>query len=181
VEVRDFLAPWSDIAYRHIPAGSPYGPLDFRFAARATENRWNGAGDPTLYLARDAAVAIAEFARHIDLDRPRGLAAAVGSRQLYRIEVRVDALLDLRDDQLLTLMGIADPAGYLLDKRKARALATFVRANTDAQAILVPSVAFLDDLTRWNCVLFLEKCPADPGAWFPRVTPGDTFHLGSGP
>jgi len=179
VDVRDYLGPRSGIAYRHIPAGSPYGVLDFRFAARATENRWNHAGDPTFYLACEAAVAIAEFARHIDVDRPPGLAASVSPRQLYRIDVRLVALLDLRDVRLLTLLGIADTAGYLLDKRKARALATFIRTNTDAQAVLVPSVAFLDDLTRWNCVLFLEKCPADPTIWFPRVTPEHRFHLES--
>jgi hypothetical protein len=30
------------------------------------------------------------------------------------------------------------------------------------QALLVPSVAFLDDQARWNLVLFLEKLPPDP-------------------
>ena len=56
--------PWSGAAFRHSPADSPYGVLDFRFAGRAADSRWNYPGAPTLYLAGDRGVALAELARH---------------------------------------------------------------------------------------------------------------------
>ena len=56
--------PWSGAAFRHIPAGSPVGVLDFRFAGRSADNRWNAQGEPTVYLASDRGVALAELARH---------------------------------------------------------------------------------------------------------------------
>ena len=49
----DFLEPWSGFGVRHIPEGSPYGILDFRFSSRAKNNRWNVEGQPTLYLASE--------------------------------------------------------------------------------------------------------------------------------
>lgn len=48
-----------------------------------------------------------------------------------------------------------------LDVEVARATATFVRRTTATEALVVPSVAFLDDASSWNLVLFLEKLPAD--------------------
>lgn len=35
--------------------------------------------------------------------------------------------------------------------------------------MLVPSIAFLDDLTRWNLVVFLEKLPTDSASWIHRT------------
>jgi len=57
VPLDDLVAPWSGDALRHIPAGSPFDVLDFRFAGLGAENRWNDPGQPTLYLAGDAGVA----------------------------------------------------------------------------------------------------------------------------
>ena len=56
-----YLQRWSGTALRHIPAGSPYDVLDFRFAGRGTDNRWNQSDSPTLYLAGDEGVLIAEW------------------------------------------------------------------------------------------------------------------------
>jgi hypothetical protein len=36
-----------------------------------------------------------------------------------------------------------------------------LRRTTSAEGLLVPSVAFLDDASRWNLVLFLEKLAQD--------------------
>src|SRR4051812_16670198 len=47
-----------------IPDGAIYDILDFRLAGQSHENRWNVYGEPTLYLASDHRVAIADFARH---------------------------------------------------------------------------------------------------------------------
>jgi hypothetical protein len=51
----------------------------------------------------------------------------------------------------------------------ARTTATLVRATTSANAILVPSIAFLDDLTRWNLVVFLDTLPVDTSTWITRT------------
>ena len=58
------LAGWSGDAYRHIPKTSPFDVLDFRFAGLGADNRWNTPGQPTLYLAGDEGVLIAEWGRH---------------------------------------------------------------------------------------------------------------------
>jgi hypothetical protein len=63
-----------------------------------------------------------------------------------------------------------------LNPEVARATATFIRHTTSVEALLVPSVAFLDDPTRWNLVLFLEKVPQDLNA-FVSVTPAGTFRV----
>jgi hypothetical protein len=53
----------------------------------------------------------------------------------------------------------------------ARATARFLRLTTSAEGLLVPSVAFLDDPSRWNRVLFLDKLPADVSSYMSA-----TFH-----
>ncbi len=73
----------------HLPAGA-------RYTGRATANRWNAAGEPTLYLAGDVGVAIAEFARHLNVERAPAPAPVVAARTVYRLAVRVEHLLDLR-------------------------------------------------------------------------------------
>ena len=55
------LQRFAGSALRHIPAGSPFDVLDFRYAGRAADNRWNEPGYPTLYLAGDEGVVIAEW------------------------------------------------------------------------------------------------------------------------
>ena len=70
----DLITSWSGIAYRHLPARSPYGVLDFRSAGRAVDNRWNDQRAPTLYLASDIGVVIAEFGRHFEQNRTPTLA-----------------------------------------------------------------------------------------------------------
>jgi hypothetical protein len=42
--------------------------------------------------------------------------------------------------------------------------------------MLVPSVAFLDDFTRWNLVVFLEEVAGDTSLWITSVTPGGPLH-----
>ena len=69
--------------------------LDFRFAGRATTNRWNYAGEPTLYLARDRGVAIGEFARHLQERRAPPAARQIVARQLFGLRLAVDRVLDL--------------------------------------------------------------------------------------
>jgi len=154
---------WAGTAFRHIPAASPYHVLDTRFAVRATNNRWHEVGDPTLYLAGDVGVALAEFARHFQERRTSELLLVRQRRALYRLELRLDAVLDLRDTTVQQALGLHGGAQRFLDIQVARATATFIRRTTAAQGLLVPSMAFLDNAARWNLALCLEKLPSDLG------------------
>jgi RES domain-containing protein len=170
--VAPLLRPWSGVGFRHIPAGSPFGVLDTRFAGRSTDNRWNDAGDPTLYVAGDRAVAIAEFARHLQERFSATAAAMLIERAMYRLDLRLRAVLDLRDPHARTALGQPHDVYQFLDIAYARATANFVRRTTAAEALFVPSMAFLDDTSRWNLVLFLEKLPADLTSFITPVADG---------
>ena len=164
------IRPWGGVGVRHIPANSPYGVLDTRFAGLVGDNRWNRAGDPTFYIASDQGVALAEFARHFKEREDAALAPLAVERALYELSVDIQALLDLREIAVRAALGFHGGARRFLDAEVARATATFIRRTTSAEALLVPSVAFLDDPARWNLVLFLEKMPPDLRT-FIKVTP----------
>lgn len=151
--------------------------LDFRFAGLGAINRWNVQGERTLYLASDRAVAIAEFARHLQDERPLALAGIIGERQLYRLEIAIDLTLDLRDAALTQQLSLHEAPTTFLDKSVARAVAGFLRVTTLAQAVLVPSIAFLDDPRRFLLVCFLDKLPADPGLWIASTMAEGVFSL----
>lgn len=93
----------------------------------------------------------------------------MATRTVYRLHLHLDAVVDLRDSGLTSNVEGDDPPGWLIDKERAHSVARHLRSATPAQVLLVPSVAFLDDLTRWNLVVFLDKLPADPQAWIQRV------------
>jgi RES domain-containing protein len=157
--VEDLIATWSGAACRHIPDGSPYSVLDARFAARSRTNRWNRPGEPTLYLACDHGVLIGECARHQREERAPALAPGMFARRIYDLHLRLDALLDLRDERAHAALSLRDAPACFLDREVARATAGFLRTTTPAQALLVPSLAFLDDPQRWVLFLFVEKLP----------------------
>lgn len=116
---------------------------------------------PTLYLASDQAVALAEFARHLREERSREIVAGLLERQVFRLDLEIQFLLDLRDPAVTREVSLRDALACFLDRQTARAVALFLRRTTPAHALLVPSVAFLDDPERWILVLFLEKLPSD--------------------
>ncbi len=163
----DRIGPWAGTAYRHIPADAAYDIRDLRFAGRRSSGRWHWQGQPTLYLASDAAVAIAEFARHLALDRGGG--AVPARRAVYELGVKLDRVVDLRDPTVLRLIGRDDAPECWLDPRIARAVATFFRDSLDGQAVLVPSVAHLDVPDRFNVVCFLENLPEKTRVFLPRA------------
>jgi len=171
------IRPWGGVGIRHIPSNSPYGVLDTRFAGRVGDNRWNQAGDPTFYIASDRSVALAEFARHFRERQNPTLASAAIERAVFELDVQLRAVLDLREPSVRTALGLHGGSQRFLDTQVARATANFVRRTTPAEALLVPSVAFLDDSARWNLVLFLEKLPPDLND-FIHVTPVGTFRVG---
>lgn len=164
------LKPWSGSALRHIPAGSRFDVLDFRFAGRSGENRWNEPGQPTLYLAGDEGVLIAEWGRHFVVNRTKQLQAMTVERAVYRLELSLEAVLDLRDARVWRELSLDSCPACFLTIAVARATASFVRATTDAQGLLVPSMGLLDQLDRWCLVVFLDKVPADPASFIASVT-----------
>lgn len=167
------LEPWSGAGYRHLPAFVPADKaLDFSRAGLSSTNRWNVAGEPTLYIAGDIGLAIAEWGRHFAENRNEapGLIHDTVERTVYRLDLTLAQVLDLRAPDLWADLMLARAPHCFLDRAIARATAQFIRYTSMAQGVLVPSVAMLDDLTRWNLVLFLEKLPADPVQFITSVT-----------
>lgn len=139
-------------------------------------NRWNDAGDPTFYIAGDRTTALAEFARHLREDFSSRLGPMLTERALYRLDVQVPSILDLRSAEVRQTLGLHGGLHQFLDIVYARATANFVRRTSMAEGLLVPSMAFLDDPARWNLILFLERLPHDL-ATFITVTYDGTFRV----
>ena len=161
------IGPWSGTAYRHIPADAGYDIRDLRYAGRRSGGRWHWQGQPTLYLASSASVAVAEFARHLAEDRGGALVPA--RRAVHELTVRLERAIDLRDARVLRLLGRDDAPECWLDERIARAVGTFARDALGVQGILVPSIAYLDAPERFNVVCFLENLPDDARRFLPRA------------
>jgi RES domain-containing protein len=177
VGLADLLAPWNGSAYRHITSRAEANVLDFRFAGTGADNRWNEPGLPTLYLAGDERVAVAEWGRHLTMQRNSALAPLVQERRLFRLGIALDHVLELRRVETWNALSLTDTPHCFLDVEVARATALFIRRTTSAQAIIVPSVAFLDDLDHWILVAFLEKCAADQ-SWIVRIEPCGALNFG---
>jgi RES domain-containing protein len=172
------LKRWSGTGLRHIPAGSPYDVLDFRFAGRGVDNRWNETGSPTLYLAGDEGVLIAEWGRHFAMHRTAQLQQMTVERSTFTLELSIDAVLDVRSEEVCNALSLDNAPSRFADIGVARATANFVRSTTEAQALLVPSLGLLDDLERWCLVVFLEKLPPDPRSFVSAVTPRGLLRWG---
>ncbi len=100
-------------------------------------------------------------------------------RAVYRLEVVVAHLIDLRDPEVHRALSLRDAPACFLDKGIARSTAQFLRRTTLAQALLVPSMAFLDSPERWVMTLFLDKLPADHRRFITAVEAAGTFHVGT--
>jgi RES domain-containing protein len=172
------LEQWSGAALRHIPAGSALDVLDFRYAGRGSDNRWNEPGSPTLYLAGDEGVLIAEWGRHFATNRTAQLQQMTVERSTFSLELSIDYVLDLRSAEVCDALSIDNAPYCFAEIAFARATAHFVRRTTDAQALLVPSMGFLDHLERWCLVVFLEKLPPDPRSFVSSVAPRGPLRWG---
>jgi hypothetical protein len=161
--------------YRAIPAdppiGSPNDPLDAGFAARSKRNRWNASGEPTLYLARDLRSLATEWARYVD-EQPPAIADPAQSRQrrIFAIQVTIDRVVDLRSEAVCAILGLTDPPyGFMRDRELCRQIAGRLRRETDARAIIAPSMGLLDQPEHWTMALFVEKLPTYPEPFLTRV------------
>jgi RES domain-containing protein len=149
--------PWTGTVYRHLPAGSPYEPLDTRYSAHSRENRWNPAGESTLILSGDRALPAIEFERHLTHDRNSGLAALYLQRQLFAVKLRLQRTFDLTDPATLDALGIEGAPDCFSDRSRARATAGFLRHARNADGLIVPSLAVIGDPARWNLLVFLDR------------------------
>lgn len=179
MSLQALIQSWAGYAVRHLPdtPGRTNDIYDFSYSGKSAENRWNVAGEPTLYLAKEKNVALAEYARHFQVNRTPGLAAKVYRRKVYRLEVKLDYVLDLRKAAVWSALSLENAPDCFKDKSVARATANFIRNTTAVQAIAVPSTAFLDDLEQWCLVLFLEKLPANARQFLPDVAEDGYFEI----
>src|SRR5215207_1213483 len=120
-------------AHRGVVARSGSGTPSRIGLVTTDGNRWSRPGEPTIYLGSDKAVALAEFARHIERDSP----VVAG---LWTVDVQLDCVVDLRSDVRSNTALAGDPR-WLLERERCRSLAARFRAQ-GAEGLIVPSVAF---------------------------------------
>jgi hypothetical protein len=100
-------------------------------------------------------VCAAEYGRHLD-------ASSIGKvprakRAVYEYAVDLRFVLDLRAAEAQAEVGLT-PLTKFLDRDACRAAARTARGlDFRLEALLVPSVAFLDDTTRWSLVVYLDR------------------------
>lgn len=169
------LRPFARSAYRVIPDGPPGGPdndpLDSSFSALSDKNRWNKRGEPTLYLAGDLNVAAAEWARHITaVALPPEIVDLQHPRRIWEVEIAVDHAIDLRDLHVCRELSLSDAPWCFANMTLCQDTSSSLRRTTEAQALIVPSLAFLDQLDRWSLIVFVDKLPGFPGPWIRSVT-----------
>jgi RES domain-containing protein len=177
VSIQSYIQPWQGAAVRHIPKLAQYDIYDFRYAGSSAENRWNQQSEPTLYLAKEKNVALAEYARHFQVDRSPKLAQQIQERAVYRFDVRLEQVVNLCQPAVWQELSLANAPDCFKNRDIARACANFIRYTTTATAMFVPSMAFLDDLEQWCLVLFLEKLPSEVREFLPNVTTDGTFRI----
>ena len=158
--IRAHLKPWAGHAIRHIPKFGD--PMDFSHCGHSLGHRWNRAGEQTLYLASDKAVVLGEFSRHFNESRTKSLMDKLRERTVYNYRLKLESTLDLTNVKVAKTLSL-DPQKSFLEKDICRSTANFIRTTTPAQAIIVRSIAFLDDPAKWCLVLFLEKLGPDIG------------------
>jgi RES domain-containing protein len=146
------LTAWRGIAYCHVPADEPLR-LDRLVSADGDDDRWNGPGEPTVYLALDLGTAVGELARHAEL--PAG--APPWRRRIIGLSIDVDGLVDLRRPEVRDALGIDREPAAFRDRELTRRVASNLRSDEACAGLLVPSMTFLDDAARGNLVVFAER------------------------
>lgn len=169
MNIAEHIKPWKGNAFRHLPDMATSDVRNFRYCALSKTNRWNSKGEPTLYLAKSKSVAAGEFSRHFSEDRSSKLAAQVHRRQIWKISVELNKTIDLCDLKACEALSLADPPHCFYDIQFARATASFLRNTLKIEALFVPSMVFMDDLSKWNLVVFLENLPNETTTFFPNA------------
>ncbi len=169
MSIAGYIKPWSGYALRHIPDIDTANVRNFKYCALSKTNRWNVKGEPTIYLAKDKSVAIGEFARHFSDNRSLNLGKKIHRRQIWRFSVELTKTVDLCNLDVCTALSLTNPPHCFESVQIARATATFLRNTLKVEAIFVPSMVFIDDLSKWCLVVFLEDLPEDTMLFFPKV------------
>lgn len=86
-------------------------------------------------------------------------------------------MLDLTRPEVSEALSLPSDPTCFLAIDYARATAHYIRITTRAQGLLVPSMCFLDDVSRWCMVLFLEKLSPDPRDYVKAVDDWGELHL----
>ncbi|MFL5672694.1 MAG: RES family NAD+ phosphorylase [Chloroflexota bacterium] len=123
--------------------------LDSRSLITTHANRWSAEGEPTIYLASDPGVGLAELGRHWD-EQP-------DECSVWSVRLTLDAAADLRDPGIRAALGLPEDRTWVLDADRCSALASRLRSEGMHDGMVVPSVAFLDDPSRWNAVVFVDR------------------------
>jgi RES domain-containing protein len=113
----------------------------------ASGNRWNGPGEPVVYLAGDIAVAVVEAGRHIGEDGQEEVRMSA-----WRVPVRLEDIVDLRNPSVRSALKLEEPY-WFLDQARCRTVGRQLR-KAGPRGFLAPSAGFPDDPERWNLVLF---------------------------
>jgi RES domain-containing protein len=162
----DLVGPWAGTVYRHVATGRRRSVLDDTYLGVARDNRWNREGTPAYYFASDLAVTVAEFARHIASELPDGASERL-ARTVWRVPVSLAATLDLTDPAVVEAAGAPPIGGWILDREATQATAAYLLAHLPRlQALVVPSIAFLDRRDRPNLVVYRDR--VDPATVFGR-------------
>jgi RES domain-containing protein len=148
---RRLLTSWHGTAYCHVPADEPLR-LERLVTSDGSDDRWNGPGEPTLYLALDLGTALGELARHLELQP-----GTTWRRRLMALSVDVDGLVDLRREDVRAAVGVDEEPAAFRDVEVARDIAAALRDDDACAGLLVPSMTFLDDPGRGNLVVFMDR------------------------
>lgn len=138
------------VAFCHVPADEPIR-LE-KLVTDADDDRWNEAGQPTVYLATELPIALIELARHLDVGPRDGPVR----RRLLGLDLELDSLADLRRPEVRSALEAPDDVEAFRDRPMARGVAGRLRGTGRWCGLLVPSMGFLDDPARGNLVLFVE-------------------------
>ncbi|MFL5642675.1 MAG: RES family NAD+ phosphorylase [Chloroflexota bacterium] len=145
--------PFEGSVFRCVPDNGPFDPNELVDRDGAND-RWHRPGQPTVYLALDRGVALAEVGRHLDARTE----SSSECHRLIRLDLAVPDVADLRDPAIREGVGVPDSAAFL-DREVARRAAERLRSTGTHLGILVPSAAFMDEPSRGNLVLFAERLP----------------------
>jgi RES domain-containing protein len=141
---------FTGLTFRSVPETGPFDP-EALVSDDGAADRWNRPGEPTLYLALDPGVAIAEAGRHLATHAD----SQPTCQRIVRLAVTAARIVDLREGASAAAVGLSNP-GAILDRETARNVAAGLRRTRSLGGILVPSAAFVDDPARANLVLFIE-------------------------
>ena len=150
------LVGFHGAAYRASPGDQPF-EVDAIVSDDGDGDRWNRPGEPTIYLALDPGVALAEAGRHLNDQE-----GTHGCQLLVSLEIRVDGLVDLRDAAVRRDLGIEGGPAAFLERQRSRELAGRLRRLPACRGILAPSMALIDQPARGNLVVFAEKLVNGP-------------------